>query len=99
MAIEVFSLPPPQGFRGLQPDIPLRIYHRHLPHWRQTGATYFVTFRLADALPQEKLHQLQHCREIWERENPPPRSERQWEQFAREITGRTEAWMDEGYGE
>jgi hypothetical protein len=23
----------------------------HLPHWEQPGATYFLTFRLADAIP------------------------------------------------
>jgi hypothetical protein len=99
MVIEAFNLPPPPGFRGLQPDLPLRVYYRHLPHWRQQGATYFVTFRLADALPQEKLRQLQSWREIWERERPPPRTEQQWDQFAREMTRHTEAWMDEGYGE
>lgn len=26
---------------------------RNLPHWHQPGATYFVTFRLCDALPAE----------------------------------------------
>ena len=26
---------------------------RRLPHWEQQGATYFVTFRLADAVPAE----------------------------------------------
>jgi type I restriction enzyme R subunit len=29
----------------------VQIYQRLLPHWRQEGATYFVTFRLGDALP------------------------------------------------
>lgn len=27
---------------------------RNLPHWRQDGALYFVTFRLADSLPAER---------------------------------------------
>ncbi len=27
----------------------------YLPHWERRGATYFVTFRLADALPQSVL--------------------------------------------
>lgn len=27
----------------------------YLPHWERQGATYFVTFRLADALPQSVL--------------------------------------------
>lgn len=28
-------------------------YERNLPHWRLSGATYFVTFRLADSIPSE----------------------------------------------
>lgn len=27
-------------------------YRRNLPHWRLGGATYFVTFRLADSIPE-----------------------------------------------
>ncbi len=30
----------------------MRIYDTTLPHWRQAGATYFVTFRLADSIPR-----------------------------------------------
>ena|SRR5947208_6032364 len=40
---------------------PIRIYRRNLPHWRQAGATYFVTFRLADSIPE-------HVRLGWEGE-------------------------------
>jgi len=99
MIVDGFNLDAPPGFRGLDPELPLRVYHRRLPHWRQPGATYFVTFRLADAIPQERLRALKHWREVWERSHPEPRSEAQWEELAREITRKTEAWMDEGYGE
>src|SRR5438874_12806476 len=27
----------------------------HLPHWEKEGATYFITFRLADSLPKSIL--------------------------------------------
>jgi REP element-mobilizing transposase RayT len=37
-----------------------------MPHWRQAGATYFVTFRLADSLPQSKLQELKTLKEQWE---------------------------------
>ena len=94
-----FNLPAPPDFRGLDPDLPVRMYHRHLPHWRQDGATYFVTFRLADSIPQEQLRALKQWRDVWERTHPEPRSEQDWHQFAREITRRTEAYLDEGYGE
>jgi len=48
----------------------------NLPHWRQAGSTYFVTFRLADSLPQEKLKQWQCERDEWLAENPKPTVER-----------------------
>jgi REP element-mobilizing transposase RayT len=67
----MWNLPPPPGFQGLHPDKPVTVYHRHLPHWRQEGATYFVTFRLADSLPQNKLDELAALKEDWERRHPP----------------------------
>jgi len=99
MAVEKFNLEAPPEFRGLHPDLPVRIYKRRLPHWRQQGATYFVTFRLADAIPQNQLRALKRWREQWERTHPEPRSESDWESFAKQITRRTEAYVDEGYGE
>lgn len=49
----MWDLCPPPDFQGLRPDRPLTMYHRKLPHWRQDGATYFVTFHLADSLPKK----------------------------------------------
>ena len=66
----MWNLPPPPGFQGLHPDKPVTVYQRHLPHWRQGGATYFVTFRLADSLPQSKLDELAGLTAAWERELP-----------------------------
>ena len=99
MTTENLNLAAPPGFRGLHPDLPIRMYRRRLPHWRQAGATYFVTFGLADSIPQEQLRALQRWRELWERSHPEPRSEQDWHEFAREITSRTERWLDESYGE
>lgn len=31
----------------------------HLPHWESQGATYFVTFRLADSLPEAALQSIE----------------------------------------
>ena len=39
-------------FREFDESGEVRIYyHGILPHWRQTGCTYFVTYRLADPYP------------------------------------------------
>jgi len=69
MASETWNLKPPPGFQGLHPDIPVTFYYRHLPHWRQDGATYFVTFRLADSLPQAKLRELEALKREWLRKH------------------------------
>ncbi len=89
---------PPPDFQGLRNDLPLTMYFRHLPHWRQAGATYFVTFRLEDALPQSKLRELAAWREEWERRTPSPRSDAARECLAREVMKRVEAWLDQGMG-
>jgi putative transposase len=58
----MWNLPAPPGFQGLRDDLPFRCYSRHMPPWRQPGATYFVTFRLADSLPQAKLRELRQLK-------------------------------------
>jgi REP element-mobilizing transposase RayT len=49
-------------------------------------------------LPQNKVHELRRVREEWERENPPPRGQKQWELLARETTEKSEKWLDQGLG-
>jgi tetratricopeptide (TPR) repeat protein len=41
----------------LHPEKPIDRYKTNLPHWRQEGATYAVTFRLADSLPKSIIDQ------------------------------------------
>jgi putative transposase len=94
----MFNLQTPPEFRGFDEHIPLKVYHRHLPHWRQDGATYFVTFRLDDALPQVKVRELQEMRKRWEFEHPEPRNNADWEEFTKSVTVKSERWLDEGYG-
>ena len=33
----------------------IRMRKRNLPHWEMGGAVYFVTFRLANTIPQEVI--------------------------------------------
>lgn len=98
MAVTEFHLTAPPEFRGLDPHLPLHTYQRHLPHWRQEGATYFVTFRLADSLAQPQREFLCRLRSEWEHGHPEPRSDDDWTSFARAYTNHVERWLDEGYG-
>ncbi len=43
----------------------VRMYQRNLPHWRQDGCTYFVTFRLADSIPESVQRQWEQEKKEW----------------------------------
>lgn len=71
---------------------------RHLPHWEQSGCTYFVTFRTADSIPAEKLNQWKSERDEFERNHPKPWSDVEWRVYRTEFLDRIERWSDRGYG-
>ena len=89
----------PPEFEPLDWSKPIIKYRRKLPHWVQEGATYFVTFRLADSLPQVKLDELERLQTQWETAHPPPRDPEVWQQFHRETMQRVDDWLDAGTGE
>ncbi|MBU6172204.1 MAG: transposase [Planctomycetes bacterium] len=95
---DTWNLEPPPSVQGLREDLPIKVYQRNLPHWRQSVATYFVTFRLADSIPQECLELLQKLRAEWATKNPPPHSREALDQLARILHERTEYWLDQGMG-
>ena len=70
-----------------------------LPHWEQDGATVFVTFRLADSIPQEKLNQWRGEEEEWTLLHPQPWDEETQLRHDRAFALEREKWLDRGYGE
>jgi REP element-mobilizing transposase RayT len=70
-----------------------------LPHWTQYGKMHFVTFRLADSLPQEKVKQLINQRQEWISCHKEPYTEAQWVEYYKLFTERVERWLDAGHGE
>lgn len=80
----------------------------NLPHWRQDGCTYFVTFRLADSLPQSVLQKLKMEFDDWLLENgiTPTKEvsmceldERTLIAYRRLVAARTNQSLDLGYGD
>jgi putative transposase len=63
-------------------------YHGLLPHWRQTGCTYFVTFRLADSIPKQVLQQLDFERTQWLRARGISVNAPDWQRELTKIPGR-----------
>jgi len=68
------------------------------PHWRQDGATYFVTFRLADSLPEEKWKKWIKEKKRWLDEHPEPRDAATRREYYQLFPNRLQSWMDAGYG-
>ncbi len=80
------------------PFTDIRKYRNLLPHWQQPGATYFITFRMGDSIPADRLARWRSEREAWILQHPKPWSfevERQYhDRFSRKI----DTWLDRGHG-
>lgn len=86
------------SYQYFNPHQSVDITHANLPHWKQHGATYFVTFRLADSIPQEKLKVWQAEREDWKHTHPLPLSPEHQHEYFERFPARLEAWLDAGQG-
>jgi replication-associated recombination protein RarA len=91
---------PSSRLHYFDPSVPIgRLRGGNLPHWRQAGAMYFVTWRTADSMPRERVDQWMKEREAWLNAHPEPWSLHDEEEYYRLFPDRWEAWLDEGNGE
>ncbi|MBI5092590.1 MAG: transposase [Candidatus Hydrogenedentes bacterium] len=86
------------NFATSTPDESVGNMSGNLPHWRQTGTTYFVTFRLGDSIPRAKLEQWEREREEWLAAHSEPHDARLREEFYVLFIERFQKWLDAGYG-
>jgi REP element-mobilizing transposase RayT len=84
----------PSPFTPFDKTQPASIQSRHLPHWRQNGVTYFVTFRLADSLPNAVYSNWRQERETALRLAQQPQ-----EAIIENFRERLESCLDEAQGE
>ena len=81
---------------------PLEEIERHenrLPHWQQDHATYFVTFRLEDSIPQTALAPWRDAREAWLRLHPKPWTHELDAEYHERFSQQIEEWLDAGQGD
>ncbi|WP_009960033.1 transposase [Verrucomicrobium spinosum] len=78
--------------------VPTEVLSGNLPHWRQASTTYFITFRLADALPQDKLHQWHLDREDWLKRHPEPHDKLTRQEYYDRFPRRLQRWLDANSG-
>jgi len=76
----------------------LTVSERRLPHWQQDGVMYFITFRLADSIPQAKLNQWRYEHDIWRQKHPEPCSAEERREYYEHFPRRLQEWLDNSYG-
>ena len=69
-----------------------------LPHWAQDHATYFLTFRLADSLPESLLSRWKSEREAWLKLHPAPWNPAEEAEYHSLFSSAEERWLDSGFG-
>lgn len=70
----------------------------NLPHWHQQGKIQFVTFRLADSLPQSRIGFLKDEIERFTAANPKPWDGKTLERYRELIGPIEEKLLHQGYG-
>ncbi len=75
-----------------------RVTRNRLPHWQQDGATYFITYRLADSIPQILMNQWRQDRAHWMELNPQPWDTETEYEYHRRFSGELDRIMDSGFG-
>lgn len=88
----------PLSFKPFDKGAETQKTRRNLPHWQQDGCTYFVTFRLADSLPQDRLKAWQEERQIWLKFHPKPWTTETEDEYEKRFLTRVQEWLDAGYG-
>ena len=79
----------------LDPSEDIQKHGTNLPHWQQSDAMQFVTFRLGDAMPQEKLRQWKQEFAVWKFHHPKPWSPEVERDYQKRFIWRLEHWLDE----
>ncbi len=87
-------------FVGFDPKAPVGFLRGgNLPHWRQDGVTYFVTWRTEDSMSKERVDAWFAEREEWLKQHPEPWDTNTEEEYYRLFPDRWEKWLDEHHGE
>ena len=70
----------------------------NLPHWNKEKTASFVTFRLADSLPTEKLLKLEESRTAWLAAHPQPWDAETAKEYFSTFDETVQGWLDAGHG-
>lgn len=83
----------------LEKDRDVLMFGSRLPHWEQEGKLQFITFRLADSMPQAILRQYKAEKAKWLDRHPQPLSPEDENEYIKLFQTRLDKYCDAGYGE
>jgi putative transposase len=84
--------------RFFNPYGEIRYTENRLPHWQESSAVYFITFRCADAVPTHLRNQWENDRDAWVRVHPEPWTSETEREYHERFSGAIERWLDAGHG-
>lgn len=87
-----------EAHRFFNPRDTIDIHRRNLPHWQQADVPIFVTWRLADSIPEPLLRPWSAQRDAWLAAHPRPWSAEHETEYARRFTAEIQRWLDAGHG-
>lgn len=70
----------------------------NLPHWHQEQKIQYITFRLADSLPQSKIRELKQQISQFEKDHPRPWTPEIKQKYWATVGRREQQMLDNGYG-
>jgi type I restriction enzyme, R subunit len=73
-------------------------HRRNLPHWQQGQVWCFVTWRLGDSLPADKLKKWQEQKAYWLTHHPQPWDEATEKAYHEKFSRQIDEWLDQGSG-
>jgi REP element-mobilizing transposase RayT len=84
------------------PNNEIQIHTGNLPHWQQENVWYFITFRLADSIPDDVAEEIKSERELWLKKNPKGKdgsySKEELKEYYRLFSERVETLLNAGKG-
>ena len=72
--------------------------YANLPHWNRQNTAVFVTFRLFDSLPADKLRALEESKKLWLASHPEPWTNEIYREYMINFSETIQNWLDSGYG-
>lgn len=75
-----------------------KVHTRNLPHWAANATLIFITYRLVDSMPADKLRAWQGERDEWLRLHPEPWDEAIAREYYDTFPAKLDEMLDAGYG-